>query len=349
MIQRTQGNLLEANVEALVNTVNCVGVMGKGIALQFKKKFPEMFMPYKKACDDGGLVPGVIHIFEREDMLGPRYLLNFPTKRHWKGKSRMDDVEAGLDALAVIIEEKNIKSIAIPPLGCGNGGLEWSVVSKIIDEKLSHLDSRILVYAPEGAPEAKDISHNTECPKMNSSRAICLKIWHQYFALGYQLTLLEVHKLLYFLQEAGQPLRLRFEKGRFGPYADNLRHVLNRMEGHFITGFGDGAQNKPDTPIIPKNEAVGEADAFLSDSEDEDRKESLERLHRVARLIEGFESPYGMELLSTVHWVVTYDKVSSTEEITDAVFDWNARKKKIMKPDHIDLAHRRLKFEGWVS
>ena len=196
MIERRTGNLLEADVEALVNTVNCVGVMGKGIALQFGKKFPEMLASYKAACKNEEVKPGAIHVYERDDMLLPRYVLNFPTKRHWKGKSRMEDIESGLDALAGEIQQRGIKSIAIPPLGCGNGGLDWSVVSKLIEEKLGYLENvQIWVYPPAGTPEAKQIAHNTERPAMNASRAIFLKIWQQYFALGYELSLLEIHKL----------------------------------------------------------------------------------------------------------------------------------------------------------
>lgn len=347
MIEERTGNLLEAEVEALVNTVNCVGVMGKGIALQFKKKFPEMFKAYKKACDENKVQPGRIHVFERDDMIGPRYLLNFPTKRHWKGKSRKDDVEAGLVALAEFIKEQKVKSIALPPLGCGNGGLDWSEVRQMIEKHLANLEATILVYPPKGAPEAKKIEHNTDRPEMNPSRAICLKIWDQYFALGYQLTLLEVHKLLYFLQEAGQPLKLRFEKQTYGPYADNLRFVLHRMEGHFIYGFGDGARNRPDTLIELQSEAVREADDFLKSANDPDTQASLARLERVGELIEGFESPYGMELLATVHWLSRHEEAKGAEELKEKVANWNARKKKVMKPHHIELAFDRLQSKGW--
>lgn len=248
------GNLLEADAEALVNTVNTEGVMGKGIALQFKKKFPEMYEAYRVACKEGKVRPGKMHVFERKDMLNPKFIINFPTKRHWRSPARMEDLEAGLHALAAEIKRRRIRSIAIPPLGCGNGGLDWKVVRPTIEQALSSFSGevRILLYPPAGAPEANEIVHRTERPEMNPSRAITLQIWKEYFALGYRLTLLEVHKLLYFLQESGESLRLRFQKDRYGPYADNLRHLLHRFEGHFSLGFGDGRNSpKPRSSFWP--------------------------------------------------------------------------------------------------
>lgn len=348
MIENRTGNLLEAEAEALVNTVNCVGVMGKGIALQFAKKFPEMLASYKQACKDEEVKPGAIHVYEREDMLLPRFVLNFPTKRHWKGKSRMEDIAIGLDTLAKVIQQRNIKSIALPPLGCGNGGLEWSEVSALIHEKLGSLDDvTIWIFPPAGTPDAKQISHKTERPSMNPSRAICVKIWQQYFALGYELSLLEVHKLLYFLQEAGEPLKLRFEKQTYGPYADNLRHLLHRFEGHFTLGFADG-RNKPDTPIELLPGAIEEANEFL-EATAEQSADSLKRLNRVAELIEGFESPYGMELLATVHWVASHEGATKPLDALAAVRAWNLRKRKLMEPKHVELAWKCLNEGGWIK
>src|SRR4051812_17470979 len=123
-----EGNILEDNAQALVNTVNTVGVMGKGIALQFKKAFPEMFEAYEAVCKAKLLQPGQMHVYDRGSMLNPRYIINFPTKRHWKGKSNMADIEAGLDALVEELRQRGITAVAIPPLGCGHGGLDWNDV-----------------------------------------------------------------------------------------------------------------------------------------------------------------------------------------------------------------------------
>ncbi len=347
MLELAEGNLLEADADALVNTVNTEGVMGKGIALQFSKKFPEMFEAYRRACEAGLVQPGRMHVYQRGEMFQPRFIINFPTKRHWRSPSRLQDIEAGLKALVEEIRKHHIRSIALPPLGCGNGGLDWNDVFSRIKTALEPLqDVRVVVFPPKGAPAASEIVHHTERPAMNPSRAIVLKIWHQYFALGYQLTLLEVHKLLYFLQEAGEQLRLRFAKDTYGPYADNLRHLLHRFEGHFTLGFADG-RNKPDTEIALQPDAVEEAEVFLREHANTSAP-SLHRLSRVAKLVEGFESPYGMELLATVHWVMVHDGIKILENAITGVHSWNARKRKIMSHEHIALAHERLTKQDWV-
>ena len=350
MLELTKGNLLEADAEALVNTVNTEGVMGKGIALQFSKKFPDMFRAYQKACKAGEVRIGRMHVFHRAEILNPRYIINFPTKGHWRSRSKLEDLREGLAALAEEIRVLSIRSIAVPPLGCGNGGLDWRVVRPVIERELGSLPGvRVLLYPPAGAPEAVDIAHTAERPHMTPSRAIVLKICDSYFTLGYQLTLLEVHKLLYFLQEAGEPLRLRFEKDHYGPYADNLRHLLHQFEGHFTLGFGDG-RNKPDTQLELIPGAVEEATSFLRDQEEQSR-ESLERLDRVAQLIEGFESPYGMELLATVHWAATKEKGfgQGLDSLRLIINEWNPRKRKLLKAEHVGLAWHQLKTHGWVS
>ncbi|MBZ0258634.1 macro domain-containing protein, partial [bacterium] len=128
MIEFATGNLLKADAEALVNTVNCVGFMGKGIALQFKQAFPENFKSYERACKKGEVKIGEIFVHDQHSMINPKYIFNFPTKNHWKGKSKIEDIKSGLDSLVKNIKRFGIKSIAIPPLGCGLGGLEWNEV-----------------------------------------------------------------------------------------------------------------------------------------------------------------------------------------------------------------------------
>lgn len=350
MLELTTGNLLEADVEALVNTVNTEGVMGKGIALQFAKKFPAMEEAYRLACKAGEVEPGRMHVFERGEMLNPKFIINFPTKRHWRSKSRIEDIDAGLVALAEEVRRRGIGSLAVPPLGCGNGGLDWNEVRPRIEAVLGRLENvRVQVYPPAGAPEASQITHKTIRPEMTASRAIVLKVWERYFALGYQLTLLEIHKLLYFLQEAGEPLRLRFAKQVYGPYADNLRHLLHRFEGHFTLGFADG-RNKPDTQIELLPGAAGDADEFLA-AHTEQSRESLHRLDRVEELIRGFESPYGMELLATVHWAAVHESAarSGVEKVIETVANWNPRKRRLMKSEHIRLAWQQLTAKGWVA
>lgn len=143
----TCGNLLKENVEAVVNTVNCVGVMGAGLALQFKQVYPDNFLFYAEACRVGKTIPGKMLVFDRGVLYNPKYIINFPTKRHWREKSYLDDIKSGLASLLETIREFNIKSIAIPPLGCGLGGLDWGVVKPLILETVRQVpDTRVVLF-----------------------------------------------------------------------------------------------------------------------------------------------------------------------------------------------------------
>ena len=342
-----EGNIIEADAQALVNTINTVGVMGKGIALQFKKAFPEMFEEYEAACKAKSLQPGQMHVHDRGQLFNPRYIINFPTKRPWKGKSKLVDIKAGLGALVEELKARDIKSVAIPPLGCGHGGLDWDEVRPLIELAMDRLpEVEALIYSPKGAPEPSAIVYRTERPEMTPNRANMLRLLGEYCVLGYELTLLEIQKILYFLQVAGEPLKLRFTKERYGPYADNLRHVLHRFEGHFIEGFGDGLNN-PRTPIRLFENAMIEAAEVGERSSTPEQKD---RVRRVFELIEGFESPYGMELLASVHWVNAQDGVASEPgAAVKAVHAWSDRKSKIMEPEHILVAWNRLQDLGWLA
>ena len=344
MIETTTGNILEADAEALINTVNCVGFMGKGIALQFKQAYPENFGAYAKACRAKEVRPGRMHVFETGLLTDPRLIINFPTKRHWRGKSRLEDIEAGLAALVEEVKVRGIRSVAIPPLGCGLGGLDWRVVRPLIEAAFTSVpDVRVTLYEPRGAPDAKAMPVRTERPNMTPARALFVKLIDQYLQLAYRLTLLEIQKLAYLLQEAGEQLRLRYEPGPYGPYAPNLNHVLERIEGHFIRGYGDS--QKPDAEIELLPSSLEEADVFLAN-----RLESKERLQKVADLIEGFETPYGMELLASAHWVAHHQDPPSTDAETtvSAVHAWNDRKRAMFKSEHIHIAWQRLRDEGWL-
>lgn len=349
MIQIARGNLLEAPVEALVNTVNCVGQMGKGIALQFKQAFPTNFKMYEAACRIGSVTPGKMLVHDHGLLIEPRYIINFPTKRHLRGKSRMEDIESGLTALVDEVRQRGIRSIAIPPLGCGLGGLDWDEVRPRIEAAfaaLPHVD--VHLYAPAGAPSARAMPVRTERPPMTPARALFIKLMDTYAALDYSRTLLEVQKLAYFLQTAGEPLKLRYEAGIYGPYAHNLNKVLEALEGHYIRGYGDSQHPDAEIELLPG--AVEAAEACI----DQD-SESRHRLSRVAELIEGFETPYGMELLATVHWAGTNGgrdggpPAADVEQAVRTVHAWNPRKQRIFKPQHVHKAWDRLTSLGWFG
>jgi O-acetyl-ADP-ribose deacetylase (regulator of RNase III) len=346
MIEYRSGDILKSEVEALVNTVNCVGVMGRGIALQFKNVFPENFKAYAAACKRGQVQPGRMFVFETGQLTPPRYIINFPTKRHWRGKSRIEDIEAGLAALVGEIRARRIRSIALPPLGAGLGGLDWETeVRPRIEAALRALDDvEVIVYEPHGAPASDTMKHRREVAKMTAGRAALVGLMHRYLGglLDPFVTLLEVHKLMYFLQEAGEPLRLHYKAAPYGPYAENLRHVLHAIEGHLIAGYDDGG-DAPDKPLTLVPGAVEEAQAFLTA-----HSQTRERFDRVAALVDGFESPFGLELLSTVHWVMRHEPVRTLPDVVARTYAWNDRKRQFT-PRQIAIAVEVLASHGWVA
>ncbi len=344
MIRFTSGDILTASVEALVNTVNCVGIMGRGIALQFKKAYPKNFKLYEAACARGEVQPGKMFVSET-GKFSPKYIINFPTKRHWRGKSRIEDIENGLDALAREIRERKIRSIAVPPLGSGLGGLDWADVRPRIEKALGEFpDTDVLVFEPNGAPERSTIAVSKDVPNMTAGRASLVVLMHRYLAglLDPFVTLLELHKLMFFMQEAGQPLRLRYTKAARGPYAENLRHVLNAVEGHLVVGYADGG-DAPDKQVELVPGAIDDALSFLADD-----METRQRFDRVASLVDGFESPFGLELLATVYWVVKQEDAFSVSEVVERVYAWNERKRRFTTRQ-IELALNALKEKGWLT
>lgn len=343
MIEFKTGDILKEDAEALINTVNCVGVMGRGIALQFKNAFPENFKAYTKACKNNTVQPGRMFVFKTGNLTHPQYIINFPTKRHWREKSRMEDIETGLKSLVATIHEYNIRSIAIPPLGSGLGGLDWSIVKTCIQESLQALpDVHVIIYEPTGGPEKIVLSPNA--PNMTPGRAALVELINRYLngLLDPFVTLLEVHKLMYFMQEAGEPLKLNYRKALYGPYAENLRHVLNAIEGHLVSGYADGGDN-PDKQLTLLPGAIEDAAHFLQQHPD-----TNVRFNKVAELVEGFESPFGLELLSTVHWIITHEHTQSLKDIIRCTYDWNERKRQFT-PRQIALASEILLEKGWIQ
>ena len=345
MIRFKTGDILTEDAEALVNTVNCVGVMGRGIALQFKKAYPENFRLYAAACKRGEIRPGQMYVFETRRLTNPRYIVNFPTKRHWRGNSRIEDIEAGLKDLVKVIRVRDIHSIAVPPLGSGLGGLKWTTVRTRIEKALRGFNNlQVAVFEPCGAPETEAMARSREVPKMTAERAAMVGLMYRYLngLLDPFVTLLEVHKLMYFMQVSGQPLKLRYNKAIYGPYAENLRHVLNAVEGHFISGYGDGG-DAPDKLLELVPGAVEDATTVLQRS-----PKTRERFDRVTELVDGFESAFGLELLSTVHWVIEHDSPASQDDLVALTYAWNDRKRRF-SPRQIGLATDVLTGKGWIS
>ena len=324
MIQYKTGDILSESADALVNTVNCVGVMGRGLALQFKRAFPKNFQAYAEQCRRGEMRPGRVFVFETGEAFPPRYIINFPSKRHWRGKSRIDDIESGLASLVNEIRVRDIRSVAIPPLGSGLGGLAWPVVRRRIQEAIGDLtEVDVVVFEPHGRLRAKRVARAPKVPGMTPGRAALVALMDRYLRGMMEpfVTLLEVHKLLYFMQEAGEPLRLRFEPGPYGPFADNLSHVLHAIEGYMVTGYADGGDEpRKQLELVPG--ALEDAKAFL-----QTKAATQANLERVVDLVEGFESPFGLELLATVHWVAKEREAATRKDIESLVYSWSDRKR----------------------
>ena len=345
MLKYKTGDILSEDVEALVNTVNCVGVMGRGIALQFKRAFPENFKAYAARCKRDEMQPGQVFVFETGQLTHPHYIINFPTKRHWRGKSRMEDIESGLASLAQEIRACGIRSIAIPPLGSGLGGLDWAEVRRRVQAALEKFDDvKVVVFEPGGGPVDKRANRSHEVPKMTAGRAALIGLMDRYLRglLDPFITLLEVHKLMYFMQTAGEPLKLRFAKGIYGPYAKNLRHVLHAIEGHFVSGYADGGDApQKELKLVPG--ALDDARTFLADT-----PQTPGRIDRVSALIEGFESAFGLELLATVHWVVREERASTFAEVAERTYTWNERKSQFTRRQ-LGIALEVLAEKNWIE
>ncbi|MBQ1027470.1 macro domain-containing protein [Micromonospora sp. C95] len=351
MIILSHGNLLTAEADALVNTVNTVGVMGKGIALQFKRAYPANYAAYRAACAKNEVRLGRMFVFDSTRLGSRRYVINFPTKAHWRANSKLSDIQAGLADLVRVVRERQITSIAVPALGCGNGGLDWDEVRPAIEQAFAELpEVQVLLFPPEGAPDPAEMPVTTEKPSLTPGRATMLRAIDGYLQRARALeprdgvTLLEIQKIAYFLQVLGQPLRLEFARGRYGPYAENLNHVLDRLEGHYLTGFGDRSARVEELQPIRLTADATEAVASWWAAQGSAPPDALEQL---SLLVDGFEAPYSLELLATVHYAATqHPPTSDLAELTERVRSWSGRKARLFTRPHIKLAYDRLQTAG---
>ncbi len=309
MIRFTTGNLLDAKTDALVNTVNTVGVMGKGIALMFKEAFPENFSMYEAACKRNEISVGRMFVTERSNLIGPRWIINFPTKKHWRHPSKMEWVTAGLEDLKRVVAENGIRSIALPPLGSGNGGLHWQDVRLKIEESLGDLgDVEVTVYEPTS--QYQNVSKRAGVEKLTAARALVAELVRQYWVLGMECTLLEIQKLAYMLErcilERGlpNPLDLQFSAQRYGPYAERLKHLLDALDGSYLHCEKRLADAGPFDIIWFDDAKKDRVTAFLTTPEAKTYRTALDA---TTALIDGFQSPLGMELLATVDWILYWN------------------------------------------
>jgi len=345
VIEFKKGNLLEADAEALVNTVNCVGVMGKGIALQFKQTYPSNFHVYEEACKAKKVQPGQMLIVSTNGLLNPKYIINFPTKRHWKGKSKLEDVQNGLVALIKELKDLRIQSVAIPALGCGNGGLDWLEVEPLIQQAFAQIPNvSVLLFAPQGEKRiSTKIVKIEKKPELNRPRAMLIALIQRYSKSGNTLTSVELQNLTYILQESGEPLHLNYENQEAGPYANSLNKVLEQLEGHYIMGYEN---NNPHAIISLLPGTTELAQQLLLDKPD-----ALSRLNQISQLITGFESSSGLKLITKIHytaWNNVTIMVDSLRTIRDIV-DWAKSNNLTFEPKEIQEAWQRLHDNKWLK
>lgn len=348
MIQFTRGNLLEAKCDALINTVNTEGVMGKGIALMFKERFPVNYDLYRAACKRKDVRVCEMFITETGELEGPRYVVNFPTKKHWRNASKLEWIECGLENLKAFIVRSDIRSIAIPPLGAGNGGLEWDAVRDLIVAALSDLnDVDVLVFEPTSVYQ--NVAKRAGVEKLTPARALVAELVRRYSILGVDCTLLEIQKLAWFLQvfisneRVEDPLKLEFKAHIYGPYAPKLDHLLNSLDGSYLHCDKRIADARPEDVIWFDDAKKNHLRTYIKSSQVAPYRNALET---ISSTIDGFETPYGLELLSTIGWLLTREKVApEVDAVRDALSRWpngGARKQRLFDNRAIQTALMQL-------
>jgi|SRR5690606_647149 len=338
MISYAVGNILDSEAEALVNTVNTDGVMGKGIALQFKREFPSNYKAYREACNNMQI--GIGNIFVSRDSnlrLGEKTIINFPTKTSWRKPSEYEYIEKGLDDLIRVIQEYKIKSIAIPPLGAGNGGLEWERVKKLIHRKLNQVEADIVVFEP-----SQDIKDHlkTERIKLTDGRALLLFVLYDLVRNGEFISEFSSEKVCYFLQRFGAEkyFKLKYTPNFYGPYSGKVKYVLNVLNGSYIMGYS-GMSTKPFEPLSIVADGYDEVDTYVNS-----RKELSDIAIRTTRFLTGFYSDFTLELLSSLDYLSTKYKSTDPIFLKNKLEEWSDRKRTLFSDDkyiNISLQHLR--------
>lgn len=340
MITYKTGNILEANTDAIVNTVNTVGVMGKGIALQFKREYPENFKAYKVAVERGDVQTGKVFIYSHSLIEKPRYIINFPTKQHWRSPSKISWINEGLQDLRKRIPELGINSIAIPPLGCGQGGLNWSLVKPLIISAMKNLDIDVVLYEPsEKVKHELKKQSDGSASKLTDSRAMLLSLLYNYRSMGEEASEFASEKLCYFLQLLGETqLDMDFKEGYYGPYSGKARFLLDAVNGYYIKGM-EQMDAKPFEALELVPDKKPELDTYIDKKLTKQQKNNLEKL---LGLIDGFHTTYGLELLATVDFIRRKYNANTPEKISQQLAKWSNRKAELFPLKHIEIAGRHL-------
>lgn len=356
IVEIRKGNILESRSQTLVNTVNTVGIMGKGIALDFKKRFPDMFEDYVLRCAAGEVKLGEPYLFRR---LIPPWIVNFPTKEHWRSVSRLDAIVEGLGYLRENIERWEIESIAVPPLGCGNGQLEWRVVGPELFRHLNDLPIPVELYAPFEVADAEmsplflaqavgDIELGTEDSKLDSSLVLLAEIVHRlaHSTYSWPVGRTRFQKLAYFATAAGIPTSLNFVEGSYGPFSDSLKNALGKL-------INNG--------VLTEHKTQGNMLLLSSGPTFEDARSRYGKLifrheAEIAKTVDLFRrlDSRGAELAATVHFVANslLSGANATKvdlAILKEVQRWKKRRRPSFSDEEVAEAITTLAMFNWVD
>ena len=352
------GDLFEAPVQTLVNTVNCVGVMGKGVALAFRRRFPVMYADYVARCERGEVKLGLPYLYRNPE---PPHVLNFPTKGHWRSVSRLRDILAGLEYLERHYRDWGITSLAVPPLGCGQGALDWHTVGPRLYQHLSRLEIPVTLYAPFETPHAEltpRYLQRTLTPSESSDDVqVHRRLQPGWVALVAALSELlsdpyhwpigrtSFHKLAYFLTVAGVPTGLEFERGTYGPYAAGLTRIVSTLVNNDLlleAAHGQKIEMR-----------VGDTFPAALTAYKDDLDPWREGIRRAVDLLARLRAR-DAEIAATVHLVASEATAESgqlptDEDVLNEVMEWKRRKKPPLREDEVLNAIHSLAMLGWVE
>lgn len=341
MIEYVKGDILTARTEAIVNTVNTVGVMGKGVALRFKEAYPSNFKAYAQAVKEKQVETGRMFVFPAGGVNGIQYIINFPTKEQWFQPSKYEWISEGLKDLVRVIQEKGITSIALPPLGCGNGKLKWEKVRPMIEDSLGSIPNlRVVLFEPDQKIQTiidaeavgKDVA-------LTPARAMLLQLLFMYEANGEESCLFAAQKLLYFLQRFGEKqLKLTFKNHHYGPYSNQVDHLVYHLQGTWVKGFAE-KEAKPFDRIPLRYERFEELEKYVKALS----AEETNRLSQLTEFLSGFESPLALEILATTDRVLQDSPTQNPEQVLEKIGQWSERKKGLIKERHVAVAMERLR------
>lgn len=345
------GDLFESDAQTLVNTVNCVGVMGKGIALEFKKRFPDMFEEYAQLCRAGKVQLGRPYLYKR---VTPPWILNFPTKDHWRGVSRLEDIIRGLEHLEANYERWGITSLAVPPLGSGQGQLEWRVVGPTLYRHLKGLDIPVELYAPfntphaelrpeflDGRPEGPEHAPYKISPGWIAVVEILRRVEQEPYHWGVGRVMFQ--KIAYFVTVSGIPTGLQFQRGSYGPNAADLKRRISALVNNKLI------EEEPRGKMLAVRVGPTFEDARAAYREQLDDWQPV--IDKVADLFLRANTQQA-EVAATVHFAskeIAETRRPSEQEILDAVMEWKLRRRPPLDADEVAMTIRHLNMLSWLD